>query len=110
MIVNLGTWAAHAAAVGWLAFVLAYGLLAPWWRSAIGRNVFTLGVVLACTFALVSVQLAFGVTWPAREWVRLTIFALVAATGWWRFALFLGDHVFRARRSTPGRLCRECGK
>lgn len=115
MIVNLGNWAAHAATLGWLVFTLVYGCLAPWWRSPIGRNVLVHGAVLAVTFGLVSAQLAFGVAWQARGWVRLIIFGSVAAVGWWRLAILLRDHMIRPtrpRRSTQvtGQECRECGR
>lgn len=119
MINTLGNYAAHAATIGWLLFVVLYGVFAPWWRSSIGRNLLVHAVVLAITFMLVSVSLLFGATWPAREWVRLAIFAAVAAVGWWRLAILLTDQIFAVRQPMPDsaaalgathRVCGECGK
>lgn len=119
MIVTLGDYAAHFATAGWALFAVLYGVFAPWWRSPIGRNLLVHAVVLAVTFALVSVSLLWGVTWPARDWVRLAIFMAVALVGWWRLAILLTDQVFVPRQTMPEaarrqgathRECRECGK
>lgn len=107
MIVDLGNWAVYFGTAGWLLFAFLYGVMAPWWRSPIGRNVFSLAVVLAVVFGLISVQLIWGVSWPAREWVRLAIFAAIAATGWWRLYILLVDQIFAApqtsRQPVPGK-------
>lgn len=109
MIVSIGSWAAHAATAGWLLFAVLYGGMAPWWRSSIGRNMMVHAIVLTVTFGLVSVSLIWGATWPAREWVRLAIFAGVAAVAWWRLFILLADQILVVRQPMPGR-CRECGK
>lgn len=109
MIVTMGSYAAHFATAGWLLFAVLYGGMAPWWRSSIGRNVLVHAVVLAITFGLVSVQLIFGVQWPAREWVRLAIFVGVAGVAWWRLFILFTDQIFAVRQSMPTK-CRECGK
>lgn len=119
MIVTIGNAAAHFATAGWLLFAVLYGSLAPWWRSPIGRNMLVHALVLAVTFALVSVQLLWGVQWPAREWVRLAIFGGVAVVAWWRLFILLTDQIFVVRQRMPEsaaalgathRACRECGK
>jgi hypothetical protein len=120
MIVTVGSWAVHFAFVGWLLFTALYATMAPWWRSSYGRNVLALAAVLAVTLGLVSVQLLLGVRWPAREWVRLTVFAAVAAVGWWRLFILLTDQIFAVRQPMPEAarrlgathraVCGECGK
>lgn len=119
MIVNFGNYAAHFAAAGWLLFTALYATMAPWWRSAIGRNMLALAATLAAVFLLVSVQILFGVAWPARDWVRLLIFGMVAGVGWWRLGILLTDQILAVRQRVPDsaaalgathRVCRECGK
>lgn len=120
MIVTLGTYAVHFAFVGWLLFAVLYGALAPWWRSSIGRNMLVLAAVLAVTLGLVSLQLMFGIEWPARDWVRLAIFGAVALTGWHRLLVLLTDQIFAVRQPMPESarrlgathraVCGECGK
>lgn len=118
MIVDLGSMAAHFATAAWLLFAVLYATLAPWWRSSIGRNMLVHAIVLGVTFLLVSVQLIFGVAWPAREWIRLAIFAGVAGVGWWRLFILLTDQIFAVRQPPESarrlgathRACRECGK
>lgn len=119
MIVSFGTWAIHLAFAGWVVFAVLYATMAPWWRSSYGRNVLALAVVLAVTLGLVSVQHAFGVRWPAREWVRFAVFGAVALVGWHRLYVLLTDQIFAVRQRVPEvaarlgatrRACRECGK
>lgn len=119
MIVSLGNLAACFAAAGWLLFTLLYATMAPWWRSPIGRNMLSLGAVLAAVFLLVAAQLAFGIEWPAREWVRAGIFTAVAVAGWHRLYVLLVDQIFAARQPSVGvqrrdasrpAVCGECGK
>lgn len=119
MIVTLGNYAAYFAAAGWLLFTVLYATMAPWWRSAIGRNMLVLGGILAAVFLLISFQLLFGVEWPARAWIRFAIFSAVAGVGWWRLGILLSDQIFAVRQRVPEsavalgathRECRECGK
>lgn len=120
MIVSFGTWAVYFAFAGWAVFALLYATMAPWWRSGIGRNMLALALVLAATLGLATVQLAWGVQWPARDWVRLAVFAAVASIGWWRSFILLTDQVFAVRQPMPEAarrlgathraVCGECGK
>jgi hypothetical protein len=80
-----------------LLFVVVYGSLAPWWRSAIGRNMMAMGVAHLILFSLINASLVFGVTWVGRPIVRAFAYGVLAAIFAWRTAIFVREQV-TARR------------
>lgn len=113
----IGDWAAHAAFVGALLFTVGYGALAPWWRSSIGWNMLLFSLSHCAIFGLISVSLLFGVQWGARDWVRVLIFAMIAALFWQRNLVLITSQIFArripenaARHGATHRECPECGK
>lgn len=68
-----------------VAFPVVYAF-APWWRSAAGRSVMSLSVVIALALSL-SVWRVF---WGAQpEWVRVGVFALIIPALWGQFVVLL---------------------
>jgi len=82
-----------------LLFVAVYSVLAPWWRSAVGRNQVELVGALGLIAALAIVrQLAGGdAAWFA--WLRLAVFAVIPFAVVRRTVLLVGLQL-RSRRAT----------
>jgi hypothetical protein len=78
------------AVLAW-AFCVLYHFLAPWWRSTMGRNVMTYGLVVAAVLSLSVVRLAFGaaVDTPWFSVLRLVVFAGVPLAIGWRIAILV---------------------
>lgn len=47
-------WLNYGAFWAWIAFLVTYTVVADWWKSPIGRNVFGTAVLLASIFGLIS--------------------------------------------------------
>lgn len=79
MIQVLGNLLILLSAVEATAFVVVYAMLAPWWRSDVGRNVMSLMFVIAMVLDLSVIRIYVPVTadvlWFAI--LRLIVFALV---------------------------------
>lgn len=83
-----GDIAFFAAAASSLVFVLVYAVLAPWYRSATGRNIMFVMATLAGAMCYFAVAIAFGVApgiWP----VRAILFTLLFSAITWRIVLLL---------------------
>lgn len=73
---------------GVVVFMASYHLLAPWWRSEIGRNLMTWSAGALLLLSMGVLQQVFG----AGAWVdvlRLAGFAVFAGAGWWRWSLLI---------------------
>jgi hypothetical protein len=66
----------RASFYGALAFVVAYSLMAPWWRSPMGRMIVALDASVALALLPGVLQLDFGVRLPAWLLTRITAAAL----------------------------------
>lgn len=75
----------YAAAIPQTLFVLGYGFLNPWWRSAVGRALWTKALSLALLLDLTVFAEIFGYDYPLREQITLGIVALIAAGAWMQF-------------------------
>ncbi len=113
----VGDWAAHFAFVGALLFSVGYGVFAPWWRSSLGANMFLFSLSHSLIFGLISVSLLFGVQWGARDWVRLSIYTVIAVLFWQRLMVLVRLQVIERhddresrRLGAVRRACRHCGK
>lgn len=97
-----------AAAPAQTVFVLVYGLGSPWFRSVVGRALFTKALGLAL---LIDISIAYqflGDDYALREVVRLSVFTLIAVGAW----LQLGALVYERRRRGRDRFSgeREVGR
>lgn len=76
--------------LGWT-FCVLYHFLAPWWRTTMGRNVMTYGLVVAAVLSLSSARIIAGAgletTW--FQVLRLIVFAGVPMAISWRIAILL---------------------
>lgn len=81
-------------------FVVLYHVLAPWWRSEIGRNLMTLAASMALVLTLSIVRMIGGASLdtPWFQVVRLAVFAGVPVALGWRTVILI-----RVQRRTPGR-------
>lgn len=73
---------------GVVVFMASYHLLAPWWRSEIGRNLMTWSAGALLLLSIGVAQQVFG----AGAWVdllRLLGFAVFGAGAWWRWTLLI---------------------
>lgn len=72
------------AAIPATAYWALYAFTAPWWRSVVGRAMFTkaTGLMLLCD---VSAAYQFlGDDYPGRDFVRLTVFTIVVVGLWFQ--------------------------
>jgi len=92
-------WLYAAGAVLWTACWLAYWILAPWWRSAVGRSLF--GSWVALSFVLILAALFRIVELPHRLAVDLAagVLSAVAVAG----AVQLGTVLYEQLRRRDGR-------
>lgn len=94
-----------AAAPAQTAFVILYGVGSPWWRSVVGRALFTKALALAL---LIDISVAYhflGDNYALREVVRLSVFALIAIGTW----LQLGALIYERRRRGRDRFAGQNG-
>jgi hypothetical protein len=74
------------------AFIVLYALLAPWRKSALGRNVVALHSALALTLLPAVVHHLFGATVAEDRffaWFAVTAFALVPCVIVWRAVILI---------------------
>lgn len=73
------------------AFCILYQILAPWWRSELGRNVMVYGLVVAAVLSLTTVRLLAGaaVETPWFSVLRLIVFSGVPVAIGWRIVILL---------------------
>lgn len=72
-----------------LFFVLAYAILAPWWRSEIGRNVMAWSGSAAMLLFLAVLQQIFGPAYWGRDLLVALGFAGFIAAAVWRLVMLL---------------------
>lgn len=82
-----------------IAFPVVYGLMAPWWRSAIGRSIFiySLGMALLITSSIA--RLWFGDGDPLFIYFRLAIYTILPFGLWYLFWALIKT-LWRAYRVT----------
>lgn len=89
----IGTIIYYSLTLGALAFVALYGLLAPWWRSPVGRHMMAFMVVLAGILLYGSIVPLLGLSPVQRLWSRVVAFTLFSAVVWWRVWLVVALQV-----------------
>ena len=78
-----------AAAPAQTLFPIIYGVSSPWYRSLLGRALMTKAVALALLIDISLVYNWLGDDYAARDVVRLTVFALIAAGAWMQLAALI---------------------
>lgn len=68
------------------AFILLYGFGSPWWKSLLGRALFTKALGLALLVDLALLYQFFGDDWWNRDGIRLGVYALIATGAWLQLA------------------------
>lgn len=63
-------------------FILIYGLGSPWWRSLLGRALFTKALGLALLVDISVLYHFLGDEYVYRDVVRVTVFSLIAVGAW----------------------------
>lgn len=76
---NATTALIYASWFGSLAFVIGYTVVARWWRSTVGRQMFALGAVILAIATLAVLSQLFGQDYSARPWVRFAVWAATAS-------------------------------
>jgi hypothetical protein len=94
-----GEYAFYAFTGATVLFILLYGVLAPWWRSATGRNIMTLmgALAVACVYFTWAYVREGGLP-PAFLPIRFCIFVVLFLAVSWRVVLFVREQIFARRR------------
>jgi hypothetical protein len=66
------SWAASGA------YVCAYAMFAPWWRTVVGRSMIALGGAIFVISTLAVTSIIFGQDYSARPLVRLSVWLVTA--------------------------------
>lgn len=99
MLQTLGTIALRLTALGSLAFVLSFALLAPWRGTVMGRHMMTfMGVITVIIWYVAIAPFLGPLGLTARLWIRLVSYTLLGAVIWWREWLFIAAQLGNLRR------------
>jgi hypothetical protein len=73
----------------WIPAVLSVALFlrVPWWRSELGRHLFSYMSVVALTLTLGVVRIVWEPSW--FWWLRVGAFSLFVGVTWWRFLIIV---------------------
>ncbi len=82
---------------GALSFVVLYGALAPWWKTAIGRHMMAFMGVLAGILLYGTIVPLLGLSPVERLWSRVVAFILFGGVVWWRVGLLLAVQIENLR-------------
>lgn len=75
-----------------IAFIVLYSVLAPWWRSPLGRNLIAFDAVLSLTLLPSVIHHALGATSAedtAFAWFTVSAFAAVPVVIGWRAVIMI---------------------
>lgn len=84
-------------ASGFVVFSFLYGVLAPWWHSALGRNVMALMASCGGFVSLGVIRVFSPHAFDAAPWIRPTVWLIIGSIAWWRVVLLIHEQV-RGRR------------
>lgn len=78
---DIGNLGFIASAIGAVAFIVTYSLVAPWWRTPAGRHVWFFSLAVTFIISLAAYRLAFG---PPPFWTELRAagYLILAAAIW----------------------------
>lgn len=80
-----------AAAPAQTAFALFYSVTLPWWRTPIGRALFTKSWGLALLIDISLLYQWLGDNYSLRDVVRLTVYSLITVGAWLQLGAFLHE-------------------
>jgi hypothetical protein len=75
-------WMLYATAPAQTLFLLLYGLTTRWWRSLVGRSLFTKALGLALLIDNATLYYLLGPGYYMRDAVRLFVFGLIMVGAW----------------------------
>lgn len=97
----VGDWAYWLCLIGANFFVIAYALLAKWWKKQMGRNLFFFMLVLALVLDHALIYRLVG-EYRGRVFVRAFLNVSAAVVVWWRVVLFIRVQILK--RKDPARI------
>jgi len=86
---SAAVWLIAAAALPETVYFFIYTFTAPWWRSAVGRALFTKGLALTLLLDIAVLYQLFGNDYPGRDAVRLTVYTLIVVGLWLQLGAYL---------------------
>ncbi len=91
---------------GFVVFMATYHMLAPWWRSEMGRNIMTLSAGCTALLAMGLLPVLFGPDYFGRDALRFAGIGLCGAAVWWRWVIMMriqiGDRSGTVGAATTG--------
>jgi hypothetical protein len=72
-------------------FTLVYGLRSPWYRSLLGRALFTHALGMALLIDISVAYKMFGDDYPGRDVVSISVYAVIIAGTWAQFIALLRE-------------------
>lgn len=78
-------------------FVIGYSLLARWWRTEVGRHMWTWGAMVALLLTLIIVTHLLGRDYPGHDAVRIGCYGLLAVMIWRQVVLLVRLQIRRRR-------------
>lgn len=89
---------------GAAAFVATYHLLAPWWRTDIGRNTMAFAASETGVLGMSVLGLWLG-DFPGRALLGLVLFATFTGVSWWRWSVLIRAQAGSVRGHTASCAC-----
>jgi hypothetical protein len=105
LLADLATTATLAAFFASLLFIAAYSVVAPWWRTQIGRALVVMDAGIAMTLLPLALRFVFGLTTLNSTffaWFQIGALALVAGSTVWRSVIVV-QLQWKGRASRDGR-------
>jgi hypothetical protein len=86
-------WLVYLTAPAQTAFILLYGFGSPWWRTLLGRALFTKALGLALLLDLALLFQVYEGSYAYRDAARLSVFSLIALGAWLQLAALIKERV-----------------
>lgn len=93
-----GDWGFIASTVGAIVFLVIYSVVARWWRTWWGRQIFSFMAVIGGSLIFGAVRLVFG-DYPGINYVRPIAFVSLAGVIWWLVGVLVYYQIIRRGRS-----------
>lgn len=78
-----------------LAFAITYGVTAPWWRSAVSRNIMTFMSAIGLFLMLAVIQMIRPAAFTDWPWLRPVVWTIIALLLIQRFVILIRTQVLR---------------